>query len=93
MTYEQALVQIGRTYSAAVDRHGGRSLARVTTIIVNQGSFFSRLERGNTCTARNIEKIAAHFRVPANWPAGSIPDTAKGALAHIGRPALLEPRP
>ncbi|WBO22302.1 hypothetical protein [Sphingomonas abietis] len=89
MRYEDALVLIGRTYSATVVRHGGRSLSRVATILVNQGCFFHRLESGKTCTARNLERVAAHFRVPANWPNGVIPDVAVAALAQIGRPALL----
>ena len=85
-TFEQSLLIVSRIYRDAVATHSGRSLARVATIVANNGSFFDRLERGATCTARNLERFAAHFGDPANWPNGIIPDAAAVALSSIGRP-------
>jgi hypothetical protein len=86
LNFDEAIIAISRAYAAAVDQHGGRSLARVATIIVNRGSFFEALESGGTCTTRNLEKATAYFRDPTNWPNGHIPDDALRALAGIGRP-------
>ena len=86
LNFDDAILTICRSYAAAVEEHGGRSLARVATIIVNRGSFFEALERGATCTTRNLEKAAAYFRDPAHWPNAHIPNDALRALAGIGRP-------
>ena len=86
-TFEEALIALGESYSATTTKYGGRSLARVATIIVNRGSFFDALKRGGTCTGRNIDKIAAYFGDPANWPDNIIPSEATEALKSIGRPA------
>lgn len=89
MTFEAALLQIGSIYADRVAEKGGRSLARVATIVAGTGAFFTRLERGATCTARNIEKFAAFFGEPDNWPERAIPPSAAAALASMGRPAKL----
>jgi hypothetical protein len=89
MTFEAALIAIGQAYTARVAEKGGRSLARVATIVANQGTFFTRLERGATCTARNIEKFATFFTNPANWPGGEVPVEASEALASMGRPVRI----
>jgi hypothetical protein len=88
LTFEEALIAIGSEYAAAVAEHGGRSLARIATIVANQSTFFSRLENGATCTARNIEKFAAFFADPGNWPNGVVPVRASAALASMGRPVF-----
>lgn len=89
LTFESALIDIGQAYTAAVAAKGGRSLARVATIVANQSAFFSRLERGATCTARNIENFAAFFAEPTNWPGGTVPDIAAAALESMGRPVKV----
>jgi hypothetical protein len=89
MTYEQSLLAIAACYTRAVAAHGGRSLARISTIVVNQGSFFTRLGNGATCTAVNIERLAGFFGEPANWPLNFIPEDAAALLAGIGRPILM----
>ncbi|UZW54946.1 hypothetical protein NUH86_15945 [Sphingobium sp. JS3065] len=85
-TFEQSLLAVSRIYVRAVAARGGKSLARVATIVVNHGSFFDRLERGATCTVRNLDKFAAYFSDAANWPEGVVPDDAADVLAGIGRP-------
>jgi hypothetical protein len=85
-TYEQALLTVARAYSAATAEHGGKSLARVATIVANRGSFFDALEGGATCTVRNFEQFARYFAEPSNWPNASVPSIAAAALASVGRP-------
>lgn len=86
-TYEQALLTVARAYTAAVAEHGGKSLARVATIVANRGSFFDAIEGGATCTVRNFEQFALYFADPANWPNQTVPADAAKALASVGRPA------
>lgn len=88
MTYEAALLAVARAYTDAVARAGGKSLARVATIVVNRGSFFDRLENGDSFSVRNLDRMAEYFREPANWPESIIPPSALAALQSIGR----EPR-
>lgn len=86
--YENALRTIADSYDAEVARWGGKSLSRVATIVVNSGAFFNRLREGKTFSVGNLEKFAAWFRVPANWPDRAIPQDAVAALISIGRPPL-----
>jgi hypothetical protein len=90
-TYEQALLTVAREYANAVNTSGGKSLARVSTIVANRGSFFDALEKGATCSVRNFEKFAEYFGVPENWPGDEIPAVAQMALNSIGRPARPAP--
>lgn len=83
---ESILLTVADTYAAVAAANGGKSLARVATIVVNRGSFFEPLRRGQTCSVRNFEKLVAYFREPANWPGETIPAKASIALAGIGRP-------
>lgn len=86
MTYEAALLKVADEYAAQVDALGGKSLARVATIVVNRGSFFERMRDGAGCSARNLERLVEWFRDPANWPEASITSNASAVLASIGRP-------
>ena len=86
--YENALRTIADSYDAEVVRWGGKSLSRVATIVVSSGAFFNRLRDGKTFSVGNLEKFAAWFRVPANWPDRAIPHDAVTALTSIGRPPL-----
>lgn len=86
--YENALRTVADSYDAEVGRWGGKSLSRVATIVVSSGAFFNRLRDGKTFSVTNLEKFAAWFRVPANWPDRSIPHAAASALISIGRPPL-----
>lgn len=87
-TYATALVRIAEVYEAEASAHGGKSLARVATIVVNRGSFFERLRSGDGFSVKNLDRFAAWFRDPANWPQGAIPQQALDALQDIGRPAI-----
>ncbi|MBB3346017.1 hypothetical protein [Sphingomonas sp. BK069] len=86
--YDSALRRIADSYEAEAVRWGGRSLSRVSTIVLNNGTFFERLRHGRTFTVANLERIAAWLRDPSNWPGGVIPDPAVLALISIGRPPL-----
>ena len=44
--YEASLLRVADAYAAQAAEHGGKSLARVATIVVNRGSFFERLRDG-----------------------------------------------
>ncbi|PZU77736.1 MAG: hypothetical protein DI530_12130 [Sphingomonas sp.] len=85
--YEASLLRVADAYAAQAAEHGGKSLARVATIVVNRGSFFERLRDGGGCSARNLDRIADWFRDGANWPQ-AIPAEAAEALASIGRPVI-----
>ena len=91
ISYEAALLQVADAYQAAVDREGGKSLARVATIVANRGSFFERMKDGGGVSARNLDKFADWFRTPSNWPGETIPQEAADALSAVGRPALESP--
>ena len=84
--YENAMRTLAACYEQEVAAHGGKSLARVATIVVNNGAFFTRLREGKPFLVHNLEKFAAWFREPANWPDLSIPHDAVAALTSIGRP-------
>ncbi|WP_242149552.1 hypothetical protein [Sphingomonas sp. BAUL-RG-20F-R05-02] len=86
-SYETALLELADAYQAEVDTLGGKSLARVATIVVNRGSFFERLRDGGGCSARNLDRFADWFRDAANWPC-PIPSNARAALASVGRPVI-----
>jgi len=40
----------------------GISLARLATLVVNDGKFFSRLDRGGDCTTAVYERFQAYFK-------------------------------
>jgi hypothetical protein len=84
--YENALRTVADAYEAEVAAHGGRSLSRVATIVVSSGTFFNRLRNGKPFLVHNLERLAAWFRQPENWPNGLIPGPASDALISIGRP-------
>lgn len=86
--YETALLQLAEIYAVEAAEHGGKSLARVATIVVNRGSFFERLRDGGGCSARNLELLIHWFRRAENWPR-FVPDKALSILIGIGRPVLM----
>ncbi|WP_452654171.1 hypothetical protein [Sphingomonas bisphenolicum] len=88
MSYEAALLKVADAYAARVAEHGGKSLARVATIVVNRGSFFDRLRDGAGCSSRSLDRLFDWFRDPTNWPANDISSEARAALVGVGRPAL-----
>ena len=85
MTMEAELIEIADAYSReALGR--AKSLSRIATIIVNRGSFFTSLKRGQTCSVRNFERMLRFFEEKANWPEETIPSDARRLLASLGRP-------
>ena len=86
--YETALLRVADAYAAEAEAGGGKSLARVATIVVNRGSFFERLREGGGCSSRNLARMAGYFRDATNWP-GEIPVAAIEALASLGCPAKV----
>ena len=84
--YENALRTVADAYEGEVAAHGGRSLSRIATIVVSSGTFFNRLREGKPFLVHNLERFAAWFRQPENWPNGVIPEAASIALISIGRP-------
>jgi len=59
------LLTVARTYCNAT----GRSLARVATLIHNQGALFKKLEAGDSCTIETYDKAMRWFS--NRWPAGT----------------------
>lgn len=91
--YENAMRTIAASYEEAVNAYGGKSLARVATIVVNNGAFFIRLRAGKPFLVTNLEKFASWFREPTNWPEHIIPPAAVEALTGIGRPPAVTSAP
>jgi len=87
-TYEDALRIIAESYGKAIAVSGGMSLARVATLVVNRGSFFTRLEHDTSFSAKNLDRFATWFRNEDHWPNNNIPEDAAAALFSIGRPPL-----
>lgn len=55
-------------------RAADRSRARLSTVVINDGKFFDKIElRGAGCTVATFEKFLSFFRDGANWPEGRIP--------------------
>lgn len=75
------LLSVADAYTDELASHGGKSLARISTIVLNQGRFFQRLRDGKTCTLDSFEAVLLWFALPANWPAGTIPPSAATLLA------------
>lgn len=88
MPMETELVEIADAYAReAVGR--AKSLSRVATIVVNRGSFFTSLKRGQTCSVRNFERMLQFFEQKTNWPDHFIPSDAQQLLKSLGRNASL----
>ena len=86
--FENAMRTLADSYEAQVALFGGKSLSRVATIVVNNGAFFQRLREGKPFLVHNLERFAAWFRVPQNWPDSCIPHDAVAALVSMGRPPV-----
>lgn len=82
---EELLLALASAYQSSVAAYGsGRSLARVATIVVNRGSFFTSLARGASCSMRNFDKLVEYFAHHVNWPEGNIPPEGRRILDDLG---------
>lgn len=81
LTLRDKLLRVADAYVRQIDHAGGKSLARVSTIVLNQGAFFRRLREGKSCTIDSYEAIVRWFADPRNWPGGVIPETVGGLLS------------
>lgn len=87
MQFIDQLVRLAEVWSAT----DGRSLARLSTIVADNGRFFGQLNRpGSTCTVATFEKFLSFFRDPANWPGGDIPGDAADLLGNFANIATGE---
>ena len=82
------LIRVAEVFASA----RGISLARVATLVRNDGKFFARLARGATCTLRTyddtLQWFADHWPDGAVWPADvPRPRKAHAVAAPSGRPA------
>lgn len=82
--FRNAFERIAACYQCAVAESGGPSLARVATIVVNRGSFFTALSAGKGCTLQNFEKFVDWFAERGNWPDNRIPALARDNLHSLG---------
>lgn len=64
MDYRRRLLIVAVAYSEATSL----SMARVATLVHNQGAFFKRLEAGAGCTVDTYEKCMQWFS--DHWPQG-----------------------
>lgn len=78
MDYKTDLLAVARAFGNATSR----SLARVSTMVRNDGKFFDRLERGAGCTM-------ATYQICMQWFADNWPDAAAwpDGVARPGRTA------
>ena len=86
----ETLLTVADAYETEVRQEGGRSLARITTVVLNRGSFFDHLRSGKTCTLESYEKIVDYFCDQRNWPLSRLPPVAVVALEGIGRDLAAE---
>ena len=49
------------------------TLARLGTLVVNDGGFFTRVGTGTSTTTKTLERFARFLIEPGNWPAGDVP--------------------
>jgi hypothetical protein len=91
LNLRDTLLAVAAAYDVEAAAHGGKSLARVSTIVLNQGGFFQRLKSGKTCTLESFEALLAWFWSPSNWPSSRIPGDVESLLAPLNRePASAE---
>ncbi len=77
MRITEQLLRLGEIWSQT----DGRSLARLSTIVVNDGAFFERIANPDKgCSSRTIETFLSFFRDGASWPDGRIPQEAVDVL-------------
>lgn len=79
MRLEDHLLALVAIWERATDR----SRSRLATIVVSQGAFFTRIEKGGSFTVASFEKFLTYFRDPANWPGDTIPGDAADLLAAL----------
>ena len=65
MDYRANLLTVAKAYGHATNR----SLARVSTLVRNDGKFFDRIEKGAGCTMATYGLCMRWFS--KNWPAGA----------------------
>jgi hypothetical protein len=99
VVFEQCLLRVADRYAQQVDAQGGRSLARVASIVVNHSAFFDRLRSGQTCFVRNLQRVAEYFANLDNWPGQEIPAEVLpdlvalgvGSIGRLTRPLAVPP--
>lgn len=64
-------------------RSNKRSKARLSTIVVNDGNFFKRIEVSGNCNLVTFEKFLNFFRDGKNWKDNVIPSDAAELLAML----------
>jgi hypothetical protein len=82
MDHKADLLTIAHAFGTATNR----SLARVSTMVRNDGKFFDRLERGAGCTMATYEACMQWFA--DNWP-----EDAEWPTGVTRRPAKPKPQP
>jgi hypothetical protein len=93
MTLLEQILRLARLWT---DANGHRSLARLSTIVANDGGLLKRLDEGTGgTTVATLDKFACHLRDFANWPNETPPNEAReliDCLPHIATaPASDEP--
>lgn len=62
-----------------------RSLARLSTLVMNDGGFFERLRNPKAgVTDGTLEKFAKFFADASNWPLANVPEEANDFLHVLG---------
>lgn len=63
LTFRERLIRD----AGAFCEDNGISLSRLSTIVVNDGKFFKRLEAGGDCSTGVYERFNAAFNKPVEW--------------------------
>lgn len=91
MTLIERIERLAALWSEAT----GRSVATLSTQVVNDGKFFARLEQSGKCSTASWERFLDYFRAPANWPEELIPEAARQLLSELEpiatAPSAIEP--
>lgn len=81
MDYRSRLTTLADRYARATNR----SLARVSTLVRNDGKFFDRLKDGRGCTVDTYESslqwFSDHWPAGEPWPKGIMRPERTGAAA------------
>lgn len=84
MTHPQSLIDRLEQAAGQWAEANNRSLARLATLVINDGKFFVRLgaRAGADTTTSTLGRFARFLIDPANWPDGRVGQAAK-ALAEV----------
>lgn len=87
MLLEQYLLELMRIWAATT----GGAVTTLGARLANDGKLYGRLAAGRSITTSLFQSSLSFFRDGANWPDGSVPETACDLLENFSNIALPAP--